>query len=139
MELSKSHRAYFRAARAVSELSNFKQHRIGAVIVYKHKVISSGYNSYITNPLQKKYNKFRFDTDMTSHSKHAELDALLPLLNRKDIDFSRASVYVYREHKSGQLSMARPCKSCFALIKGLGIRNIYYSNDGGFSHEEIIY
>ena len=139
MELSKSHRTYFKAAKAVSELSNFKQHKIGAVTVYKHKIISSGCNSYVTNPLQKKYNRLRFDTDMTLHSKHAELDALLPILNRRDIDFSRVSLYIYRQHKSGVLACSRPCQSCLALIKELGIRDIYYSNDGGFSHEEIIY
>lgn len=139
MELSKSHRAYFKAAKAVSEMSEFKQHRIGVVAVYRHKIISSGYNSYITNPLQKKYNRFRFDTDMTLHSKHAELDCLLPILNRRDIDFSRVSLYIYRQHKSGAPGIARPCESCFNLIKDLGIRDIYYSTEGGFSHEEIIY
>ena len=57
MELRKSDRAYFKAASAVSELSEFKQHKIGVVAVYKHKIVSSGCNSYVTNPLQKKYNK----------------------------------------------------------------------------------
>lgn len=139
MNVSKSHRTYFKAAKVVSELSSFKQHRIGTVAIYKHKIISSGCNSYTTNPLQKKYNKLRFDTDETLHSKHSELDCLLPIINRRDIDFSRVSLYIYREHKSGELACARPCKSCLALIKELGIRNIYYSNEGGFSHEEIIY
>lgn len=139
MELSKSHRAYFKAAKAVSKMSSFKRHKVGVVAVYKHKIISSGYNSYTTNPLQKKYNRFRFDTDATLHSKHAELDCLLPIINRKDIEFSRVSLYIYRQHKSGDFGIARPCESCFQLIKDLGIRNIYYSNEGGFSHEEIIY
>lgn len=137
--MTKSHKSYFRAAKAISKLSDFKRHRIGVIVVYKHKIISSGYNSYITNPLQKKYNRFRFDTDMTSHSKHAELDALLPLINRKDIEFNRVSLYIYRQHKSGALAMARPCESCIQLIKDLGIRDIYYTNDGGFSYEKIIY
>ena len=107
--------------------------------MYKHKIISSGYNSYVTNPLQKEYNRFRFDTDMTLHSKHAELDALLPLINRKDIDFRCIKLYIYRQHKSGALAMAYPCDSCIQLIKDLKIRDIYYTNDGGFSHERIIY
>ena len=139
MHLTKSHRAYFKVAKAMSELSNFKQYQVGAVLVYRHKIISSGYNSYTTNPLQKKYNRFRFDTDTTLHSKHAELDCLLPLINRRDIDFSRASLYVYRQHKSGELGCARPCESCLNLIKDLGIRDIYYSDDGGFVYEEVIY
>ena len=138
MELTKTRRAYFKAARAMSKLSDYKKQQVGCVATYKHKIISSGYNTTVTNPLQKHYNQFRFDTDSTMHSKHAEIDCLLPLLNRKDIDFSRVSLYIYREHKSGEPACARPCKSCQALIKELGIRHIYYSNDGGYSHEEFI-
>jgi deoxycytidylate deaminase len=139
MNLTKSHRSYFKAAKAVSELSEFKKHKIGVVAVYKHKVISSGVNSYVTNPLQKKYNQFRFTVDNTLHSKHAELDCLLPLLNRNDIEFSRVSLYIYRQHKSGALGVARPCESCLNLIKNLGIRDIYYTGDSSYIHEEIIY
>ena len=138
MNLTKSHRAYFKAARAMSETADYQKYKIGCIAVYKHKIISSGCNTNVTNPLQKHYNQLRFSTDATSHSKHAEVDCLLPLLNRKDIDFSRVSLYLYREHKSGDPACARPCKSCQALIKELGIRHIYYSNDGGYSHEEFI-
>ena len=139
MNLTKSHKAYFKAAKAIAESSDFPRVKVGCVAVYKHKIISSGCNSYVTNPLQKKYNKFRFTTDTTLHSKHAEIDCLLPLVNRKDIDFNRVSIYIYRQYKSGELGMARPCESCLNLIKDLGIRNIYYSGDGSYINEEIIY
>ena len=43
--LTKSQRAYFRAARAVSELSDYPRHHLGCVIVDKHRIVSSGYNS----------------------------------------------------------------------------------------------
>ena len=119
MELRKSDRAYFKVASAVSELSEFKQHKIGAVAVYKHKIVSSGCNSYV--------------------SKHAELECLLPLMRRKDIDFSRVSLYISRRHKSGELALAAPCPSCRALIKSLGIRNIYYTGDQSYISEEIVY
>ncbi len=138
MNLTKAHKSYFKAARAMMTLSDYKKQRIGCVAIYGHKIISSGYNTTVTNPLQKRYNQLRFTCDSTSHSKHAELDCLLPLLHRKDIDFSRVSLYLYREQKSGELACARPCPSCQALIKELGIRHIYYSNDGGYSHEEFI-
>jgi deoxycytidylate deaminase len=139
MNITKSHRAYFKAAKSMSDLSDFPRVKVGCVAVYKHKVISSGCNSYVTNPLQKRYNKFRFETDATLHSKHAEVDCLLPLINRKDIDFSRVSLYIFRQYKSGELGMARPCDSCFNLIKDLGIRTVYYTGDGSYINEEIIY
>ena len=139
MNMTKSHRAYFKAAKAVSESSDFYRVKVGCVAVYKHKIISSGCNSYVTNPLQKRYNKFRFNTDATLHSKHAELDCLLPLINRHDIDFSRVSLYIYRQYKSGDLGMARPCESCINLMRDLGIRDVYYTGDSSYIKEEIIY
>lgn len=138
MNLTKSHRAYFKAAKAMSELSNFKQHHIGAVAVCGHKIISSGHNSTKTNPFQKRLNAHRFDVD-TNHTIHAELACLLPLINRRDINFSDVSLYIYREHKSGDLALARPCASCEALIRSLGIRNIYYTGNKSYISEEIIY
>ena len=138
MELSKSHRAYFKAAKSMSELSDFKQHRIGCVAVSGHKIISSGYNSYKTNPTQKKLNAHRFQAD-TNHTAHAELSCLLPLLNRKDIKFSDVSLYVYRGYKNGSPAPSRPCLSCMALIRQLGIKKIYYTGDNSYIDEEIIY
>ena len=139
VNLSKSHRSYFKAAKAMAEMSKFKQVKMGCVVVYKHKIISSGCNGYKTNPIQKKYNKYRFYEDDGQHSVHAEVDALLPLIGRNDIDFSHVSLYVYREYKNGNLALARCCNSCMELIKSLGIKNIYYTNHGGYSHEEILY
>lgn len=138
MKLSKSHRAYFKAAKAISGLSDYKQ-KIGCVVVYKHKIIGSGFNHHKTNPLQKKYNKYRFNEDTGFHSVHAETDALLPLISRKDIDFSHVSLYIYREYKNGVPALARCCNSCMELIKSLGIKNIYYTNHEGYSHEGILY
>lgn len=138
MQLSKSHRAYFKAAKSMSELSEFKQHHIGAVVVYGHKIISSGCNSNKTNPKQKRLNVHRFEAD-TPATIHAELSALLPLISRKDINFSDVSLYIYREHKSGELALARPCASCETLIRSLGIRQIYYTGNKSYISEEIVY
>lgn len=139
MQISKSHRAYFKAAKAMSELSDFKQ-QTGCVIIYKHKIISSGFNHHKSNPLQKKYNKYRFaDDNADAHSVHAETDALLPLIKRKDIDFSHVSIYLYRQYKNGGLAPSRCCESCLALIRSLGIRYIYYTERNSYVSEELIY
>lgn len=137
MKLSKTHKAYFEAAKAMAQLSDFPRITIGAVAVYKHHIISSGCNSQKTAPLQKKYNVYRFSED-TFHSMHAEMSCLKPLIGRKDIDFKYVDLYVYREYKNGKLAPARPCESCLALIRELGIRSIYYTNSGSYSHEEIL-
>ncbi|MGN0246519.1 MAG: hypothetical protein ACI4DK_11250 [Lachnospiraceae bacterium] len=137
MELTKSHKAYFKAAKAVSELSDFKRVNVGAVAVYGHRIISSGCNSLKTNPTQKKYNIYRFEGDVGAHTIHAELQCLLPLMDNKDIDFSRVSLYIYRQHKNGKLALARPCPSCFQMIKDLGIKKIWYSTEDGYACEYI--
>lgn len=138
MHLTKSHKAYFNAAKSVSELSDFPKVNIGCVIVYKHHIISSGYNNQKGNPLQKKFNKHRFDDDH-KHCLHAETQALLPLVGRKDIDFSRVSLYLFRQYKNGDLAPSRPCPSCMALIKSCGIRHIYYTCDNSYVSEELVY
>ena len=138
MKLGKARRAYFEAARAISHLSDFPRVKIGAVAVYKHCIVSSGFNSSKTDPLQKKYNIYRF-SDETPHALHAEISCLKSLIGRKDIDFSYVDLYVYREGKNAELALSRPCPSCMHLITELGIRNIYYTNNGGFSHEEILH
>lgn len=138
MKPTKSHRAYFKAAKAISELSDFPRVKIGCCAVYKHKIISSGCNSLKTNPTQKRLNIHRFDAD-TPATIHAELSCLLPLINRKDIDFGNVSLYIYREFKTGELALSKPCASCEALIRSLGIRNIYYTGNKSYVSEEIIY
>ena len=138
MVLTKSHRTYFEAAKAVSELSDFKQQHIGCVAVCGHKIISSGYNSCKTNPMQKRLNIHRFEAD-TPATIHSELACLLPLIKRKDVNFSNVTLYTYREHKSGSLALAKPCASCAALIRSLGIRSIYYTGNNSYINEEIIY
>lgn len=137
MQLTKKDRAYFNIAKEVSKLSDFPKVQIGACAIYKHKVISTGYNSQRTSPLQKRYNKYRFTVE-TPHTCHAEISCLKSLINRKDIDFKNVDLYIYREYKNNELALARPCASCMKLITELGIRHIYYTNFGGFSHEEIL-
>lgn len=138
MKLTKSRKAFFEAAKAVSQMSDFPRIKIGAVAVYKHHIISSGYNSVKTAPIQKKYNIYRFAED-ANHALHAEVMCLKPLVGRKYIDFRYVDLYIYRAGCHGDLMLSRPCPSCLKLITELGIRNIYFTNYGGFSHEEILY
>ena len=68
---------------------------------------------------------------------HSEL-ACLQKIKYLDIDFSKVHVYVYRETKSGDLAMARPCPSCLAAIKELGIKYIHYTTESGYATEKIV-
>lgn len=137
--MTRKQESFFEAAEAVSKTSEFPRVHIGCVVTNgNHRIISSGINSTKTHPIQKKYNAERFDVNIGTHSLHAELDALLPLL-KEDIDFSKVELYTYRELADGTMAMSRPCPSCMKLIKDLGIRNIYYTTQDGYAHEEIEY
>lgn len=128
--------AFFKAAKAVSELSDHEQYKIGAVVVSKHRIISSGFNHHNkTHPLQKRYNRFRFEGDAV-HTQHAELAALLPLI-KENTDLSNATLYIHREHKDHTLACARPCKSCMKLIRDVGIRRVFYTTNIGYAQEDL--
>lgn len=133
--LSKKDKSYFRAAQAVSGLSDFKRVHVGAVVVYKHRIVSSSCNSQRTHPLQHKLNKERFNEE-TPAKLHAEVSCLLPLINNKDIKWKDCELYIYREYKSGGLAMSRPCLSCLKLIKELGIKTVHYTTNGAYATEE---
>lgn len=114
--------------------------KIGCVVVYHGTVLAKGSNSNKSHPTQQKYNYLRFTDKHLNYyynpSIHAEIQALTKI-KYLDIDFSKVSIYVYREYKDGRTAMARPCASCMKFIKSLGIKNIYYTTPDGFGYERM--
>ena len=130
--MTKTQRAYFRAAKAVSELSDHPQHKHGCVVVKGHRIISSGYNSCIRqHRVQAELDMERFGVNCPGKL-HSETSALLPLI-KNDIDLSKASIYIYREHKNGALANSKPCPSCERLIRQFGIKRVYYTVENGYA------
>lgn len=129
---------FFNVAREVSLLSDFHRQHVGAVVVEGNRVISSGHNSNKTSTIQQKYNQYRHFDDYKNYAPrvHAEIAALTPLL-KQNVDWTRTSIYIYREWRDGTVSCARPCPACARLIKELGIKEIYFTDwDGSFVKEE---
>lgn len=135
--ISNTQKAYMLAAKAVSKLSDHHQ-QLGCVIVNKHKIISSGYNSSTKcHRIQAELDSKLFG-DTCLGKVHSEVSALIPLIKTR-VDLTRATIYVYREHKDGTLAMARPCTRCMSLIKQFGIKTIVYTTDDGIATEKLIY
>lgn len=135
--MGKTNKAYFRAAKAVSELSDYPRHKIGCVIIDKHHIISSGYNSNSkTHPIQSKLDTEHFGVECPGKV-HAESAALIPLIKNK-IDLHNAEIYIYRKHKSNCLALARPCNRCMRLIKMCGIKKLHYTTEDGYAYEKLI-
>lgn len=132
---------FFNRAKLISQQSDCKI-KIGATLVYKNKVVASGYNTNKSNPLQKKLNIYRtandrvFDVNQHCNGLHAEIMCLQHATKRFKGRFDKCSLFVYRENKNGNMELlARPCKACESYIKMLGIKDIYYTTKKGYNYE----
>ena len=133
-QLSKKKQAFFKAAEAMSLLSDHRC-QLGCVVVNNHRIISSGHNNESKrHGFQKRLDEKFFNDGKSRGCKHAEIDALLPLISKR-YNLNRATVYVFRKNKSGNLAMARPCARCMSIIREQGIRKIEYTTDFGYASE----
>lgn len=130
---------FFDHARRVAEMSDFSRARVGCVVVEGKKILSVGFSSHRTHPLQAHYNQLRnFNkTGRVIHSLHSEIMALAPIIGASDINWSKVEIYIYRIRKDKPFGMARPCPSCFGCISDCHIKNIYYTTDYGYAHERV--
>lgn len=143
MSITNFDRRMFNYAREEAMKSTFNRFHVGAVVVYKHKIIAGGHNSDKTHPMQERYNelyrKFNNSTGCPiKHSLHAEISAIsaIPFVIGKEVDFSKAKIYVYRiaVGKPNGYGLSKPCPACLNAIKDLGIKDIYYTDDFGLSY-----
>lgn len=131
---------YFAKAAKVASISDFKQVHFGCIAVYKSTIIGAGFNTNKTHPIQKYYNRYREEPGNSHFSPklHAEINCLNQI-RHLDIDFSKVKLYIYRARNDRAYSLSRPCPSCMAAIKDLGVKDIYYTSDDGYVHEKIKY
>ena len=134
---SNKDRAYFKIAECMSKLSDHR-YKIGCVVINHHKIISSGYNSnFKIHKFQKMLDEKFFNDGKSKGCKHAEIDALLPLIKDK-VDLTKAIIYTFRRDDDGNLGLARPCSRCMSVIKSLGIKKLKYTTNCGYASEVII-
>ena len=133
--LTKSDMNYFKKASKIAEVSDFDKINIGCIAVYQGTIIGVGFNTNKTHPIQKKYNKYRNGEDFIPKL-HAEINCLNSI-RHLDINFTKVKLYIYRKRKTAKYGMCRPCPSCMAAIKDLGIKNIYYTTNDGYVYERI--
>ena len=127
---------YFLKARQVATISDYYKTHIGCVAVYQGQVIGLGCNTNKTHPVQKFYNRYRQPSDTMLPKLHAEISCINQI-KHLNINFSKVKLYIYRIRKDQPYGMARPCPSCMAAIRDLGIRDIYYTTNEGYSYERL--
>lgn len=135
---------YFKFARKASYSSNYTGTRsspaIGAVAIYKGSIVATAANTNKTSTLQAQYNVYRYREADTPCKSHAET-VLVQKLRWKfgdSIDWSKIHIYLYREYKDGKLAPSRPCPSCMAMLKGLGVKKVCYTTENGYAEEKIL-
>lgn len=122
---------YMKVARAVSNTSTYEGRiKIGSAIVKKNRIVAVGCNENKTHPIQKKYDKYRGYS--TKHTLHAEIASII---NGNKDDLLGSTMYIYRNDKNGNLSICRPCKACYAMIRKVGIKRIVYTIPNGYAEE----
>ena len=127
---------YFDKARQVANISDYHKIHIGCVAVYQGQIIGLGCNCNKTHPTQYHYNRYRIKSDIMPAKLHAEINCLNQI-KHLNINFSKVKLYIYRVRKDQPFGMARPCPSCLAAIKDMGIRDIYYTTNDGYAYERL--
>ena len=122
--IKSKHNYYLQIAKEVATKS-LLNHQHGCVIVYKNKIVSSGYNR-ISNNNNKIYG-----------SLHAEIDAILNLVKMNKFQNktirNNCSLYVIRIKKgTKELKMSKPCEKCIHKIQKYNIGQTYYSTNDSF-------
>ena len=134
--LTKTDYKFFEKAKQAASVLDYRNIHAGCVAVYQGKIIGIGCNMDKTHPTQKYYNRFRSIIGNSANCTpklHAEI-ACLNAIQHSDVRFARVKLYVYRVCSNREHGMARPCAACMAAIRDLGIRDVYYTTDDGFSY-----
>lgn len=114
----------FRIAKKEAKKSPHTQHKLGAVIVKGHRILSTGYN------------EIRYSKTIGKNTLHAEAAAIRRLLDQRRLaDLVGSHIFVSRWTRGGRIGMARPCDACMDLIRSVGISRIYYTQDDGETGE----
>ena len=110
--------------------------KLGCIAVYHGTILAKGWNSDKTHTDQARYNHLRFNEKQRyCPSKiHAEIDCISKI-KYLDIDFSKVTLFIYREFSTGNPAPARSCPSCLAAIREMGIKTIVYTTDNGYAIE----
>ena len=124
---------------AIQNSNSQNRAKLAASLVIRNEIISIGYNSYKSHPLQK-----RFSKNIEAIFKHAEVDCIVNALRHVDSsDLERATLYVYRvkkltkDHVYWSDGYSEPCCGCKQAIEHFKIKKVIYSTEEDGSYVEL--
>ena len=118
---------HLKLAELMASYSDYDRIHIGACIIKKRQVISTGYNQNKTHPIQEKYNNKSLTYKKSKAKLHAEMDALI----RAGKNSKGATLYIFRRGNDNIYRMSKPCNACMNYIKKCGIKRIVYTIENG--------
>lgn len=107
---------------------NFQQRcRHFSFIFDRSKLISFGFNSYKTHPLNLKYNYINKEKTRISSivGTHSEMSAVIKLGFK---NCSGLTMINTRINRKNELDYCCPCSGCLDMIRKLGFKNAYFTN-----------
>jgi deoxycytidylate deaminase len=112
---SEKQKYYLNIAAKIAIKSPMFNHKHGAIIVYKDRIIGTGYNYY-----------------MADFSIHAEVAAIASIAKKQKHILSECDIYVVRigpDRFNNPLKYSRPCTNCSNTIIKNNIKNAFYSTN----------
>lgn len=95
--------------------------RVSCAVMQGSRLVSRGVNK----------DKTHTRSTVPTRTIHAEMDAIFSISLE---NLRGATVYVARVLQStGELSLARPCESCYEMLENSGVKKIVFSMSGGWS------
>jgi len=108
------------------------QHKMGAAIFHKRKLISIGINHSKTHPIQKRYSVDNERSDKSIYL-HAEIAAIIAAKGYTN----NSHIYVARWLRSNNIGDSRPCKACHNALLDAGISKVTYFENGLWKTEKL--
>ena len=117
----------------LGQLSDIPSYKIGAILVHRKGIISTGFNRKKSHPLQQALNKLREEGRRDRSYLHAEIDCLCGIREVPE----GSTLFVGRLDLNGNYGMCRPCGACMEGIGQRGIREIVFTTPDGIALERI--
>ena len=106
-------------------LSSLSRRKVGCVLLKKGRIVVAATNvEGKTHPLQTRLANMVGEPYRVSL--HAEIRALIKN-KRNGCD----TLLVCRVNKRGEFMMSKPCQVCQQAIRESGVKNVYYTTEGG--------
>jgi deoxycytidylate deaminase len=113
-----------RALKESLKANNTQDYQIGAVLAQGSRIISTGCCSSKSHPQNPK-----LQNPTKRRNLCAEVLAILRALHSAHVhNISDMNIYVARQTKTGERTMAKPCLYCQKLLSRLQVRKVFFTN-----------